>query len=77
MKTWSSHNICSDFTTMRSNNLDLFFFCKKILIRVLQVVVLSMLWVYTYVKVADLKAYNFIKKRLQHRRFPVNIAKFL
>ena len=45
--------------------------------RVLQVVVLSMLWVYTYVKVTDLKAYNFIKKRLQHRRFPVNIAKFL
>ena len=45
--------------------------------RVLQVVVLSMLWVYTYVKVADLKAYNFIKKRLQHRRFPMNIAKFL
>ena len=27
-------------------------------------------------KVAGLKASNFIKKRLQHRRFPVNIAKF-
>ena len=23
------------------------------------------------------KAYNFIKKRLQHRRFPVNITTFL
>ena len=23
------------------------------------------------------KAYNFIKKRLQHRRFPLNISKFL
>ena len=28
-------------------------------------------------KVASLQAYNFIKKRLQHRCFPVNIAKFL
>ena len=28
-------------------------------------------------KVADLKAYNFIKKRFQHRCFPVTIAKFL
>ena len=28
-------------------------------------------------KVADPKFYNFIKKRLQHRCFPVNIAKFL
>ena len=27
-------------------------------------------------KVADLRVYNFIKKRLQHRCFPVNIAKF-
>ena len=26
-------------------------------------------------KVAGWKAYNFIKKRLQHRCFPVNIAK--
>ena len=28
-------------------------------------------------KVAGLKAYNFIKKGLEHRFFPVNIAKFL
>ena len=28
-------------------------------------------------KVAGLKACNFIKKRPQHRCFPVNIAKFL
>ena len=28
-------------------------------------------------KAADLKATNFTKKRLQHRGFPVNIAKFL
>ena len=28
-------------------------------------------------KVASLKAYNFIKKRLRHRCFPVNIANFL
>ena len=28
-------------------------------------------------KVASLKACNFIKKRFQHRRFPVNIEKFL
>ena len=28
-------------------------------------------------KVANLKACSFIKKRLQHRCFPVNIAKFL
>ena len=28
-------------------------------------------------KVATLKAGNFIKKRLQHRCFPLNIAKFL
>ena len=28
-------------------------------------------------KVARLKACNFVKKRLQGRRFPVNIAKFL
>ena len=28
-------------------------------------------------KVKDCKACNFIKKRLQHRCFPVNIAKFL
>ena len=27
--------------------------------------------------VAGLKAYNFIKKRPEHRCFPVNIAKFL
>ena len=26
---------------------------------------------------ADLKAFNYIKKRLQHRRSPVNIAKSL
>ena len=28
-------------------------------------------------KVSGLQAYNFIKKRLQHRRFPATIAKFL
>ena len=28
-------------------------------------------------KVAGLQAYNSIKKRLQHRCFPVNIAKYL
>ena len=28
-------------------------------------------------KVAGLKACNFIKKRFQHRCFPVNILKFL
>ena len=28
-------------------------------------------------KVVSLKAWNFIKKKLQHRCFPVNIAKFL
>ena len=28
-------------------------------------------------KAAGLKAFNFIKKRVQHRRFPVNIAKSL
>ena len=28
-------------------------------------------------KYAGLKAFNFIKKRLQHRYFPVKIAKFL
>ena len=28
-------------------------------------------------KAAALQACNFIKKRLQHRCFPVNIAKFL
>ena len=28
-------------------------------------------------KVADLKVWNFIKKKFQHRCFPVNIAKFL
>ena len=28
-------------------------------------------------KVAGLKAYNFIKKKLQHRCFPVNITKFV
>ena len=28
-------------------------------------------------KIAGLKACNFIKKRFQHRSFPVNIAKFL
>ena len=28
-------------------------------------------------KVADLQACNFLKKRLQNRCFPVNIAKFL
>ena len=27
-------------------------------------------------KVADLKAWNFIEKRLQHRCFPVKFAKF-
>ena len=27
-------------------------------------------------KVTDLQAYNFTKKKLQHRRFPVNIANF-
>ena len=27
-------------------------------------------------KVSDLKAFKFIKKRLQHKCFPVNIAKF-
>ena len=28
-------------------------------------------------KVAGRKAYNFIKKRLQHRCFPINVGKFL
>ena len=28
-------------------------------------------------KVADFQTYNFNKKRLQHRYFPVGIAKFL
>ena len=30
-----------------------------------------------YNKTAGLQAWNFIKKSLQHSRFPVNIAKFL
>ena len=30
-----------------------------------------------YNKVAGVKTCNFIKKRLQHRCFPVNITKFL
>ena len=30
-----------------------------------------------FIKVASLKVCNFIKKRLQRRYFPVNIAKFL
>ena len=30
----------------------------------------------SFIKVAGLKACNFIKKRLQHKCFPVNIAKF-
>ena len=29
-----------------------------------------------FYKVADRQTWNFIKKRLQHRCFPVNIAKF-
>ena len=33
-------------------------------------------WSLFFNKVADLKVCNFIKKRLQHRRFPVNIARF-
>ena len=32
---------------------------------------------WSYFKVLDPEAYNFIKKRLQHRCFLVNIAKFL
>ena len=34
-------------------------------------------WNLFFNKVADLKACNFIKKRLQHRCFPVNTAKYL
>ena len=34
-------------------------------------------WSFFLMKVACLKAYNFIKKRFQHRCFPMNIAKFL
>ena len=30
-----------------------------------------------FTKVADLKSCNFIKERLQHRCFPVNVAQFL
>ena len=33
-------------------------------------------WCLFSIKVVDLKAYNFIKKKLQHRRFPVNIVRF-
>ena len=32
---------------------------------------------FVFNKVAGLKALNFIKKRLQHRRSPVKFAKFL
>ena len=32
---------------------------------------------YLFNKVAGLNAYNFIKKGLQHMRFPVKLAKFL
>ena len=34
-------------------------------------------WSLFFNKVTGLKTCNFIKKRLQHRCFPVNIAKFL
>ena len=34
-------------------------------------------WRLFFIKVAGLKACNYIKKRLQHRCFPVNIAEFL
>ena len=34
-------------------------------------------WSLFFKKVTTLQPCNFIKKRLQHRRFPVNIAKFL
>ena len=30
-----------------------------------------------FIKIADLKAFNFIKKRLQQRRFPMNNVKYL
>ena len=36
-----------------------------------------MYWEFLFNKVADLRACNFIKKRLQHRYFPVKFAKFL
>ena len=36
-----------------------------------------MCWSIFFNKVADLQAYNFIKKRLQQRCFPVKFAKFL
>ena len=32
---------------------------------------------FSFNQVADLKAWNFIKKRLQHMQFPVNNEKFL
>ena len=53
-------------------------FCKKCGLKDFSIFIEKHLcWILFFNDIAGLKACNFIKKGLQHRCFPVNIAKFL
>ena len=52
-------------------------FIKRLFLRILQCSHESTCLGVSFNKAAGLKTSNFIKKRLQHRCFPVSIAKFL
>ena len=53
------------------------FSIRKLLIRFSNILRKTLVFESLFNEVAGLQACNFIKKKLQHRCFPVNIAKFL
>ena len=67
--------LCNILTTIRTNRSQMFFEIGVLKVSNIhrKTPVLKSL----FRKVASLEAYKFIKKRLQHRCFPVNIANFL
>ena len=73
---WSkSHFRPAHVTTVRSSHRR----CpiKKLLLKKCNIHMKTPVLGSLFIKVASLKVCNFIKKRLQRRYFPVNIAKFL
>ena len=52
-------------------------FCKSVLKSFANFTGKQLSWNLFLIKFAGLRACNFIKKRLQHRSFPVKFAKFL
>ena len=67
--------LCNILTTIRTNRSQMFF--EIGVLKVSNIHRKTLVLKSLFSEVASLEAYKFIKKRLQHRCFPVNVANFL